>query len=181
MDESKLAPFPARPPPPKADFSLKFLVNKTGPSTWVLNAAPHEFFRQNVPPILWSEGSRGNTSWGDAHGFLRNGSVVDLVIENGADIDSNHPFHKHNHKVWVVGQGEGGFPWASVDEALEKGGDRVGAYFNLENPPYRDGFTLYAGEGKFVVIRYHITFPAVSMLHCHMIHHFAVSRTAPHE
>ncbi|KAK8080220.1 multicopper oxidase [Apiospora hydei] len=164
---------PPRPPPPKADFTLKFLVNKTGPSTWVLNAAPHEFFRQNVPPILWSEGSRGETSWGDAHGFLRNGSVVDLIIENGADIDSNHPFHKHNHKVWVIGQGEGGFPWRNVGEALEKGGDGVARYFNLDNPPYRDGFTLYAGEGKFVVIRYHITFPAVSMLHCHMIHHFA--------
>ncbi|KAK7927486.1 laccase TilA [Apiospora marii] len=173
MDESKLAPFPPRPPPPKADFTLKFLVNKTGPSTWVLNAAPHEFFRQNVPPILWNEGSRGKTSWGDAHGFLRNGSVVDLIIENGAEVDSNHPFHKHNHKVWVIGQGQGGFPWKSVDEALEKGGDEVAGYFHLDNPPYRDGFTLYAGEGRFVVIRYHITFPAVSMLHCHMIHHFA--------
>ncbi|KAK8059988.1 multicopper oxidase-domain-containing protein [Apiospora saccharicola] len=159
MDESKLAPFPPRPPPPKADFSLKFLVNKTGPSTWVLNAAPHEFFRQNVPPILWNKGSRGKTSWGDSHGFLRNGSVVDLIIENGADVDSNHPGR--------------GFPWENVDEALEKGGDQVARYFNLEDPPYRDGFTLYAGEGKFVVIRYHITFPAVSMLHCHMIHHFA--------
>ncbi|KAK6828345.1 laccase TilA [Apiospora arundinis] len=144
MNESRLAPFPPRPPPPKADFSLKFLVNKTGP-----------FSRQNLPPILWNEQSRGKTSWGDSNGFLRNGSVVDLIIENGADVDSNHPFHKHNHK------------------ALEKGGDEATKYFNLDDPPYRDGFTLYAGEGKFVVIRYHITFPAVSMLHCHMIHHFA--------
>ncbi|KAK7997484.1 hypothetical protein PG989_005524 [Apiospora arundinis] len=173
MNESRLAPFPPRPPPPKADFSLKFLVNKTGPSTWVLNAAPHEFFRQNLPPILWNEQSRGKTSWGNSNGFLRNGSVVDLIIENGADVDSNHPFHKHNHKVWIIGQGEGGFPWSDVDNALEKGGDEATKYFNLDDPPYRDGFTLYAGEGKFVVIRYHITFPAVSMLHCHMIHHFA--------
>ncbi|KAK6852924.1 hypothetical protein PG995_011475 [Apiospora arundinis] len=173
MNESRLAPFPPRPPPPKADFSLKFLVNKTGSSTWVLNAAPHEFFRQNLPPILWNEQSRGKTSWGNSNGFLRNGSVVDLIIENGADVDSNHPFHKHNHKVWIIGQGEGGFPWSDVDEALEKGGDEATKYFNLDDPPYRDGFTLYAGEGKFVVIRYHITFPAVSMLHCHMIHHFA--------
>lgn len=172
MDDTKLAPFPAYPPPEKADFSLKFMVNMTGPSTWVLNAAPHEFFRQNAPPILWSEKSRGQTSWGNATGFLKNGSVVDLIIENGAHVDASHPFHKHNHKVWIIGQGEGGFPWKDVKEALANGGEK---YFNMVDPPHRDGFTLRAGEGKFVVIRYRIDFPAVSMLHCHMIHHFAVS------
>ncbi|KAK2030391.1 multicopper oxidase [Colletotrichum zoysiae] len=168
MDEAKLAPYPPRPPPDKADFTLKFMVNKTGPSTWVLNAAPHEFFRQNVPPIIWNEDSCGKTCW--SNGILRNGSVVDLIIENGADVDSNHPFHKHNHKVWVIGQGNGGFPWTDVADATKNGGAK---YFNLINPPRRDGFTLYAGKGEFVVIRYKIDFPAVSMLHCHMIHHFA--------
>lgn len=171
MDETKLAPYPNRPPPGKADFTLKFMVNKTGPSTWVLNAAPHEFFRQNVPPIMWNEKSRGKTSWGNSDGFLKNGSVVDLIIENGAEVDSSHPFHKHNHKVWIIGQGDGGFRWKDVNDALNNGG---APYFNLANPPYRDGFTLYAGTGKFVVVRYKIFFPAVSMLHCHMIHHFAV-------
>lgn len=172
MDETKLAPFPARPPPPKADFTLRFAVNKTGPSTWVLNAAPHEFFRQNVPPILWNEASRGQTSWGNSHGFLKNGSVVDLVVENGAAVDASHPFHKHNHKVWIIGHGEGGFRWRDVDDAMRHGGEK---HFNMVDPPYRDGFTLPSGEGRFVVVRYRIYFPAVSMLHCHMIHHFAVS------
>ena len=171
MDETALAPYPARPPPAKADFSLKFLVNKTGPATWVLNAAPHEFFRQNAPPIMWNEISRGPTSWGDARGFLKNGTVVDLIIENGAAIDSTHPFHKHNHKVWLIAQGRGGFRWNDVDDALAHGGAH---FFNLVDPPFRDGFSLYGGEGNFVVVRYEITFPAVSMLHCHMIHHFAV-------
>ncbi|KAL0938147.1 multicopper oxidase [Colletotrichum truncatum] len=170
MDETKLYPYPPRSPPEKADFTLKFMVNKTGPSTWVLNAAPHEFFRQNVPPILWNEKSRGKTSWGNSQGFLKNGSVVDLIIENGAAVDASHPFHKHNHKVFIIGHGDGGFPWMNVDEAMRNGGEK---YFNLINPPYRDGFTSQAGEGKFVVVRYRIYFPAVSMLHCHMIHHFA--------
>lgn len=120
---------------------------------------------------MWNEQSRGKTSWGNSNGFLNNGSVVDLIIENGAEIDSNHPFHKHNHKVWIIGQGDGGFRWNDVDAAMKDGGAQ---YFNLGNPPYRDGFTLYAGAGKFVVVRYEIFFPAVSMLHCHMIHHFAV-------
>lgn len=171
MIEAKLDPYPPRPPPEKADFTLKFMVNKTGPSTWVLNAAPHEFFRQNIPPIMWNEKSRGKTSWGNSNGFLKNGSVVDLIIENGANVHGSHPFHKHNHKVWIIGQGEGGFPWDDVEKALKNGGAK---FLNLDNPPYRDGFTLYGGEGKFVVVRYEIYFPAVSMLHCHMIHHFAV-------
>ncbi|TDZ30168.1 Laccase abr2 [Colletotrichum spinosum] len=170
MDENKLAPYPPRPPPEKADFTLKFMVNKTGPSTWVLNAASHEFFRQNVPPILWNEQSRGKTSWGNSNGFLKNGSVVDLINENGARMNASHPFHKHKHKVWIIGQGEGGFTWKDVDDAMKDGGAQ---YFNTVDPPYRDGFTLYAEEGRFVVVRYMITFPAVSMLHCHMIHHFA--------
>ncbi|TQN64930.1 Multicopper oxidase GIP1 [Colletotrichum shisoi] len=170
MDETKLAPYPRRPPPDKADFTLRFMVNKTGPSTWVLNSAPHEFFRQNVPPIMWNEKSRGRTSWGDSNGFLRNGSVVDLVIENGARVDSSHPFHKHNRKVWIIARGDGGFPWRDVNDAVRNGGAK---HFNLVDPPFRDGFTLEAGEGKFVVVRYRIYFPAVSMLHCHMIHHFA--------
>jgi hypothetical protein len=84
---------------------------------------------------------------------------------------SSHPFHKHNHKVWIIGQGEGGCPWHNVEEAIENG---AAQYFNLVNPPYRDGFTLYSGNGRFVVVRYHIYFPAVSMIHCHMIYHFAV-------
>ncbi|TDZ21895.1 Laccase abr2 [Colletotrichum orbiculare MAFF 240422] len=141
MDENKLAPYPPRPPPEKADFTLKFMVK-----------------------------SRGKTSWGNSNGFLKNGSVVDWIIENGARVNASHPFHKHNHKVWIIGQGEGGFTWKDVDDALKSGGAQ---YFNTVDRPYRDGFTLYAGEGRFVVVRYKITFPAVSMLHCHMIHHFA--------
>ncbi|KXH59620.1 multicopper oxidase [Colletotrichum salicis] len=159
MEEARLSPFSPRPLPPKADFTLKFTVNNTGPSTWVLDATPHEFFRQNVPPILWNEKSRGKTSWGNSHGFLKNGSVVDLIIENGANVDASHPFHKHNHKVFVIGQGQGGFPWKDVDDAIQHGGEK---YFNLKTPPYRDGFTLQAGEGKFVVVRYKIDFPAAS-------------------
>ncbi|KAL1638051.1 hypothetical protein SLS58_009072 [Diplodia intermedia] len=45
--------------------------------------------------------------------------------------------------------------------------------FNLVNPPLRDGARLAKGEGSWTVIRYQITFPAMSMLHCHRIHHFA--------
>jgi FtsP/CotA-like multicopper oxidase with cupredoxin domain len=172
LDEHRLAPFPARPPPQNADTTLRFTVNMTTPSTWVLNAAPHEFFRQNVPPLLWDKGSRGPTEYGNETGFLKNGTVVDLIVENAAGVNSMHPFHKHNHKVWIIGQGDGGFPYNSTADGLksEKAKD-----INLVDPPYKDGFKLEAGEGRWTIVRYEIFFPAVSMLHCHMIHHFAVS------
>lgn len=36
----------------------------------------------------------------------------------------------------------------------------------MVNPPLRDGARLAKGEGSWTVIRYQITFPAMSMLHC---------------
>lgn len=182
MDETKLAPYPARPPPATADNTLKFVVKMTGPSAWVLHMAPHHAFRQQLPPLLWHESSRGSTTYGGGDdsgkssegGVLRNGSVVDIVLENGAHVVTQHPFHKHNHKAWIIGTGTGGFPWASVDEALREGGEAVRRRFNLVDPPIRDGCRLGNRTGDWTVIRYEISFPAASMLHCHMIHHFGV-------
>lgn len=212
MDETKLAPYPERPPPVTADNTLKFVVQMTSPSSWVLNMAPHQAFRQQLPPVLWEASSRGKTTFGGAsdehpdcqhhdddddddhhdretskcnttsastsssHGLLlRNGTVVDIILENGAHVTSQHPFHKHNHKAWVIGTGTGGFPWASVDEAIREGGPAVEKRFNLVNPSIRDGCRLGNQTGDWTVIRYEISFPAASMMHCHMIHHFGVS------
>ncbi|KAM5364346.1 hypothetical protein ACJZ2D_011543 [Fusarium nematophilum] len=104
---------------------------------------------------------------------IRNGSVVDIIFENGANVTSQHPFHKHNHKAWIIGTGHGGFPWATVADAIEDG---AGTYFNLVDPPIRDGCRLGNNTGDWTVIRYEIFFPAASMLHCHMIHHFAAGQ-----
>lgn len=203
MNETRLAPYPERPPPAKADNTLKFVVQMTSPSSWVLNIAPHQAFRQQLPPLLWEESSRGETSYGGRkdeedcgeilllsggashpsstncsasnQGLLRNGSVVDIVLENGAHVTSQHPFHKHNHKAWVIGAGTGGFPWASVEEAIREGGPDIERRFNFVDPPIRDGCRLGNQTGDWTVIRYEIFFPAASMMHCHMIHHFGVS------
>jgi L-ascorbate oxidase len=171
MDETKLAPYPARPPPPTSDSTLKFMVNMTGTGSWALNLGPHQAFRQQLPPLLWDDDSRGETTYSE--GSLRNGSVVDIIFENGANVTTQHPFHKHNNKAYVIGTGTGGFPWASVDEAIRYGGQADN--FNLVDPPLRDGCRLGNGTGDWTVIRYKIAFPAASMLHCHMIHHFGVS------
>lgn len=171
MDEMKLAPFPARPPPQTSDQTLKLFINMTGPAAWALGLGSHQAFRQQLPPLLWQEESRGSTTIG-AQNSLLNGSVVDIIFENGANVTTQHPFHKHNHKAWIIGTGHGGFPWANAQEAIDAG---AGEYFNLETPPIRDGCRLGNATGDWTVIRYKITFPAASMLHCHMIHHFGVS------
>ncbi|EMT74149.1 Laccase-1 [Fusarium odoratissimum] len=151
MDETKLAPFPERPPPRTADSTLKLFVNMTGPAAWSLGLGSHQAFRQQLPPLLWEDESRAN-------------------------VTTQHPFHKHNHKAWIIGYGHGGFPWATVEEAIDEGS---GKFFNFEDPPIRDGCRLGNATGDWTVIRYQITFPAASMLHCHMIHHFGVSRYCP--
>ncbi|KAI9170589.1 Laccase abr2 [Paramyrothecium foliicola] len=176
MDETRLAPYPSRPPPAKSDNTLRFSVNMTGPSSWALNIGPHQAFRQQLPPVLWHEESRGHTTYDEGvHGnLLRNGSVVDIIFENGANVSSQHPFHKHNNKAFIIGTGTGGFPWSTVEEAISEGG--MGRYFNLIDPPNRDGCRLGNSTGDWAVIRYEISFPAASMLHCHMIHHFGAGQ-----
>ncbi|KAH0428988.1 conidial pigment biosynthesis oxidase arb2 brown2 [Colletotrichum camelliae] len=176
MDETKLAPYPARPPPAKSDNTVRFFVNMTGPSSWALNIGPHQAFRQQLPPLLWDEESRGVTTYGDdVHGgSLLNGTVVDIIFENGANVTSQHPFYKHNNKAFIIGTGSGGFPWATVEDAIRDGG--MAKHFNLIDPPNRDGCRLGNSTGDWTVIRYEISFPAASMLHCHMIHHFAAGQ-----
>ncbi|KAG8162326.1 hypothetical protein KVR01_008091 [Diaporthe batatas] len=172
MDETKLTPYPARPPPATSDSTLKFFVNMTGTGSWALNIGPHQAFRQQLPPLLWDDDSRGETTYSE--GSLRNGSVVDIIFENGANVTTQHPFHKHNNKAYIIGTGTGGFPWASVDEAIRFGGQAEN--FNLVDPPLRDGCRLGNQTGDWTVIRYDIAFPAASMLHCHMIHHFGAGQ-----
>lgn len=160
-----LAPFPRRSPPSRADHTLRFMSNRTGPATWILASEPHQGFRQQLPPALWNEKSRGKTTFTG----LKNGSTVDIIYENATP--AMHPFHKHNHKAWIIGSGTGFFNWPDVATAIQEAPEN----FNMVDPPLRDGARLAAGTGSWTAIRYTITFPAMSMLHCHRIAHFAVS------
>lgn len=89
MDEmTDLIPFPARRPPAKADHTFRFAIKRPNPSTWILASEPHQGFRQQLPPVLWNKDSRGPTTFGG----MKNGSVVDIIYENGAF--GMHPFHQ---------------------------------------------------------------------------------------
>ncbi|KAJ0159994.1 hypothetical protein CTA2_8784 [Colletotrichum tanaceti] len=67
---------------------------------------------------------------------------VDIIFENGANVTSQHPFHKHNSKAFIIGTGSGGFPWPTVEDAIREGG--MAKHFNLVDPPNRG--RLQAGE-----------------------------------
>ena len=45
--------------------------------------------------------------------------------------------HLHGHKFWILGSGEGDFPYSSVQ-------DVPGFLVNLDDPPYRDTVELPA-------------------------------------
>ncbi|KAI8664835.1 hypothetical protein NCS56_00917600 [Fusarium sp. Ph1] len=159
IDEMKLAPYPHQPPPAKSDNTIKFLVNMTRSRAWALGVGYHQAIRQQLPQLLWDGSSRGQTTYGDNR--LRNESVVDIIYENGANVTSQHPLHKHNNKAWIIGTGSGGFPWHIVADGIEGGAAKN---FNFENPPIRDGYGLGNGTGDWIVIRYEIIFPAINVL-----------------
>ena len=48
-----------------------------------------------------------------------------------------HPMHLHGHKFWILGSGEGAFPYSSVQ-------DVPSSLVNLDDPPYRDTVELPA-------------------------------------
>lgn len=48
-----------------------------------------------------------------------------------------HPMHLHGHKFWILGSGEGDFPYSSVQ-------DVPSSLANLDDPPYRDTVELPA-------------------------------------
>jgi FtsP/CotA-like multicopper oxidase with cupredoxin domain len=97
---------------------------------------------------------------------MKNGSVVDIIFENHAH--GIHPFHKHNHKVFIIGKGHNFFRWPDVATALKEAPEN----FNMVSPPLRDEWHLGGGRGEWTVVRYIIDYPALSMLHCHRIAHF---------
>jgi L-ascorbate oxidase len=55
-----------------------------------------------------------------------------------------HPMHLHGHKFWVLGSGEGPFPYKSVTDAPQP-------LINLQNPPYCD--TAELPPSGWIVIR----------------------------
>ncbi|OJD14783.1 hypothetical protein AJ78_04905 [Emergomyces pasteurianus Ep9510] len=170
LDETKITPFPPSKPASKADTTYKFSLGFAGAAfRWSISGKAPLNTSQGIEPILF-----------DPHGALamnrnltfptKNGTWVDLVLITGGIFNPPHPIHKHSSKMYVIGKGQGAFPWETVEDAIKE----VPQFFNLETPPLVDGFTSPPGTAKdpgWVVARYHVTNPGPFLLHCHIETH----------
>ena len=100
------------------------------------------------------------------------GEWVDLVLEIEGPFVQAHPMHKHGNKAFVIGQGLGSFPWATVSEAAN---ELPLGTFNLVDPPYKDTFkTLEAvNNNSWLALRYKVDIAGAWLFHCHIQTHLA--------
>ncbi|EWY79239.1 hypothetical protein FOYG_17584 [Fusarium oxysporum NRRL 32931] len=94
-------------------------------------------------------------------------STIDIImsISNQSMDMMGHPIHLHGHKFWVLGSGEGSFPYAAVTDAPAD-------LINLRDPPYRD--TMGLPSQGWAAIRYVTDNPGAWMFHCHLQWHVVV-------
>merc|ERR1712093_661908 len=122
--------------------AVKLAKSKTGVTEWIIDGYP---FAEPKTPILLgnvSDGWQANTTV-----YLPFNSTIDIIMTISKDsMDTmGHPMHLHGHKFWVLGSGEGPFPYSSITDAPQSS-------INLQNPPYRD--TAELPPSGWLVIRY---------------------------
>jgi hypothetical protein len=165
----KLKPFPAIAPPQKADHTLIWDVGKPINRVWSLNLDGNPFLpwrEQETPAIIDPQ------PFLDANvaAFLAYGEVIDVIIRIPPG-NPTHPFHKHDAKAFVIGEGPGAFTWSSVAEAQEA----VPQFFNLETPTLRDTFGTIAAfvQPAWLAIRWKVDSSMPVFFHCHISYHLA--------
>lgn len=169
LDYFTLAPFPAVKPPQQADHTLIWDVGKPVKRVWSLNLDGTPFLswrEQQTPAII------------DPQPFLDANMAVSLALGEVVDViirvppgNPTHPFHKHDAKAFIIGEGQGAFTWSSVAEAQAE----VPQFFNLETPAVRDTFgTLAAFTGPtWTAIRWKVDSSMPVFFHCHISYHLA--------
>ncbi|KAL2367389.1 conidial pigment biosynthesis oxidase Arb2/brown2, variant 2 [Blastomyces gilchristii SLH14081] len=172
LNEDKITPFPPSKPASKADTTFKFNIGFAGAAfRWTLSGKAPLNTSQGIEPILFDPngplGSNRNVTFP-----TKNGTWVDLVLITGGNFNPPHPIHKHSHKMYLIGKGQGPFDWETVEDAIKE----VPQFFNLKSPPLVDGFTSPPGTAQdpgWVVARYQVTNPGPFLLHCHIQTHLS--------
>ncbi|PSS18270.1 hypothetical protein M430DRAFT_139487 [Amorphotheca resinae ATCC 22711] len=160
LDPAMLAPFDGnRPPSKKADLTKGFQVSQTGIVEWVIDKYPYS---EPKVPIVFGNSSDGWMAGSTLHMPFNSTIDIILTISNDSMDMMGHPMHLHGHKFWVLGSGDGGFPYASVADA-------PAALINTVDPPFRDTTDLPASG--WVAIRYLTDNPGAWLLHCHIQWH----------
>lgn len=88
--------------------------------------------------------------------------VIELVINNHDD--SEHPFHLHGHKFWVMETGEIDPVWGGYNDFVDRGQN-----YDLRHKMKRDTFVI--PMMGYAVIRWVADNPGVWPFHCHMLVH----------
>ncbi|KFY03310.1 hypothetical protein V490_00216 [Pseudogymnoascus sp. VKM F-3557] len=160
LDPATLAPFDGnRPPSKKADLTKRLQISQTGIVEWVVDKYPYS---EAKVPIVFGNSSDGWMAGSTLH--MPYNSTIDIImtIANDSMDMMGHPMHLHGHKFWVLGSGDGSFPYASVADA-------PATLINTADPPYRDTTDLPAFG--WVAIRYVTDNPGAWLLHCHIQWH----------
>ncbi|EUC55030.1 multicopper oxidase [Rhizoctonia solani AG-3 Rhs1AP] len=174
LDTSKMAPYPANPPPQgKADLTLALNVTRTGEFGWVLNGNTWNQPADDFTPLLFQPSEIASLD-PKVYFSYKNGTLVDLIFTVTAGNPAAHPphpMHKHGVKAWLLGSGTGAFPYATIDEAVQAGYSGI----NVKNPPLRDDFPTPADPTgqAWMAVRYRAVDPGPVILHCHIDPHLA--------
>jgi len=168
LDAMTLKPFPESLAPPKEPTHTFMLdLNRTNSLTWTLNRNPYAPFLELTTPLLFAPQDASQLDPSIVFSYPL-GSVVDIVFQATPGAPS-HPLHKHGVSAWIIGIGNGAFTWDSVASAMKE----QPSLFNLVDPPLRDGFSTLGATTvpTFLVIRYTVTEPMVTFIHCHINNH----------
>ncbi|KAH8730337.1 multicopper oxidase-domain-containing protein [Phaeosphaeriaceae sp. PMI808] len=176
FDAFNTRPYPPKPPAPVADRTQKFLVRKPGQPhgayEWTLSGDQgYNVSAEDVRSPLLFQDPR-NIGANELILKTQRNEWVDLIIEIEGPFAQSHPMHKHGNKAFVIGQGVGFFPWATVADAakaLPRG------TFNFIDPPYKDTFKTMEGvmNNAWLALRYKADSPGAWLFHCHIQTHLA--------
>lgn len=117
----KAVPYPPREMADTPDQTFILSASKIGnPYTWSLTGQKSfDITREDETPLLFQEPE--NIPTDEVILRTKMGEWIDLIIKIAGPLAQPHPFHKHANKAYVLGQGPGPFPWASVAEAKSAG------------------------------------------------------------
>lgn len=172
LGEPQLVPYPVEfpSPPPKVNQTFIMDLDIAGYTyQWALNttAYPEDEISDDSPP--WLERDPDDIPSSDIVFKTYNNTWIDLIFIATRLNQPPHPIHKHGNKAFIIGRGEGEFPYSSVEEAREQ----IPGNFNLKTPPYRDTYTTLATlrGPTWLAVRYWVDNPGPWLIHCHIQSH----------
>ncbi|KAK9468476.1 multicopper oxidase-domain-containing protein [Lipomyces arxii] len=96
---------------------------------------------------------------------IKQGDVVDIILQNTPVAGIPHPMHFHGHSFHVISDN----PLEPLPYPTVAAAEANGTVFNYAGAPFRDTYEL--GPAGHVVLRYIANNPGAWMFHCHINAH----------